>query len=230
MRLEQLRLLDAQNRDAEILSFLAGHRSAPSADISVLITGAWILASSEEDHYRREAISLFEQIIAASPDRLAAHLGLAQVTFRTGEIEAAVRAYRRLLEVEPFHGNALNDLSWILSVELGRHEEALKLANRGVARYPTDPHLLDTRGVILTKLGRLSDAKTDLEECIKLSAEIPRTRTHALMHLADVFSQLDEADEAAMHWEKALRVHRKYAVLTSDETADVQAKLNANNP
>ncbi|MCH7945746.1 MAG: tetratricopeptide repeat protein [Armatimonadetes bacterium] len=224
--LENLRLFAAQQRYAEILTYLANHRAETATDTSVLVTGAWILAASAGDHYRNEAKALFEQVISGAPKRLDAHLGLAQLLYRMGQIESAVRAYRRLLEIAPFHGNALNDLAWILSVEQGKHEEAVEFADRGAARYPNDPHRLDTHGVVMTKLGRLDEARTDLERSVRFAGELPSTKASALLHLAEVLARQGDAAAAKERFDEALAIHKTSPVFSNAQIDELRTLIS----
>lgn len=226
VHLENLRLLAAQQRHAEILTYLANHQAGTATDTSLLVTGAWILAASAEEHYRNEAKALFEQVISGAPNRLDAHLGLAQLVYRMGQIDSAVRAYRRLLEIAPFHGNALNDLAWILSVEQGRHEEAVEFADRGAARYPDDPHMLDTHGVVMTKVGRLDEARTDLEQSVMLAAELPSTKASALLHLAEVLARQGDFAAAGARLDEALVIHKTSPVFSNAQIDELRALIS----
>ncbi len=64
----------------------------------------------------------------------------------------AAAGYRALLKIRPDDPDVLNSLAWVLGVELNKLDEAIQLANRGIATHASDPHLLDTRGALLLKL------------------------------------------------------------------------------
>ncbi|MHC4067421.1 MAG: tetratricopeptide repeat protein, partial [Planctomycetota bacterium] len=153
--LERLRLLGSQKRFDDILPAITERRDGHGDEIPVVLMGGWLLAATEADDYMHLAKSLFEQVIRLDPDHVEGLLRMAQVAYGLDELDASEQAYRRILVQEPYHRQSLNDLAWILGVERGKPDEALELAERGVARYPDDMHLLDTRGVLLTSLGRL---------------------------------------------------------------------------
>jgi len=81
---------------------------------------------------------------------------LASAAWSTGEEALAEELYRETLRQDPNSLRAINDLAWILAQRRGRCEDALRLAERGLQVAPTNPHLRDTREMILSKL--LSDS------------------------------------------------------------------------
>jgi tetratricopeptide (TPR) repeat protein len=85
-----------------------------------------------------------------------------------GKYEDEVQLYKDALAKSPDDLRFLNNLAWTLSEYLGRPQEALKWIEEAFRRTGAKgPNLLDTRGVILTRLGRLDEAIRDLEEAAK---------------------------------------------------------------
>ncbi len=218
---ERLRWLAAQDRFDEIVKRLAEHRVDQPGELQALLVGGGLLASAGEEAHVRTAKSLFEQAIAYEPNSVDGHLGLARVAYLGGEVELAERSYWRVLELEPYHEQALNDLAWILVVELDRVEEALSLADKGVARYPDDPHLLDTRSVVFLKLGRTADARRDLEECVRNAADLPATRARALFHLAQVCFEENSLADAKAKLAEALEIDGRSHVFNDRERQEI---------
>jgi tetratricopeptide (TPR) repeat protein len=93
-----------------------------------------------------------------------------------------------------------NNLAWLLAhapnPDLNR---ALDLADRAVKRNPTAPHYHGTRGVILMKLGRWSEALTDLEEELKHSP----TNKQLHLSLAEVYDHQNDPEMARLHRARA---------------------------
>lgn len=229
--LERLQWLAAQDQFDEIVAALADRRAEYPDEAAVLLLGGRILLSTGVNGHMREAKILFERAVAVDPDHVEAHLKLAQVAYLLGEVDVAEQAYRRILEpeLEPYHWQALNDLAWILGVDQDKTDEALELADKGVDRYPDNPHLLDTRGVLLTNLDRLEDAQVDLEKCLKVSADLPATQARALLHLARVHVKQGEFTAAGQRLNEALVIDRQYDVLTGDERAEIEQLMNSSS-
>jgi tetratricopeptide (TPR) repeat protein len=98
--------------------------------------------------------------------------------------EHELQLYDTMLSLHPKNYMFLNNMAWTLSEDLHRPEEGLKQANEALARLGWQPHLLDTRGVIETRLGRLDDAIKDLEEA---ASALPTASVY--FHLARAFQK-----------------------------------------
>ncbi len=196
---------------------------------ATLLATAGLLSISGETRHLLEARTLFVQAVTSDPDLVEGHLGLARVAYRLGELEETVEAYRQVLSLEPYHRQALNDLGWILGVEQEKPSEAISLVNRGVTRYPDDPHLLDTRGVLLTHLGRLAEAREDLEACIQATSDLPATRARALLHLARVDVEQGQEAVAGKRLDEVEAIDREHQVLTDEDRREIQ-KLRSSEP
>ena len=223
----RLRWLAVQGRFDDLLTELGRRRGDYPGESSVLIFAALLLAAADSGDYLHQARALLEEAVALDPPRSEGHLGLAQVRYRLGEADAAAVAYRRALELEPYNVQALNDLAWILNEDFEKPQEALELANKGVARYPNNPHLRDTRGVVLANLGRLADARSDLEACLQLSQEVPVTQARALLHLGRVCAEQGESATATRRLEEALAIDQQHGVLTDDERDEIRRLIDS---
>ena len=223
--LERLRWLAGQGRFADIPDLLAARRRQQQTEPAVMLDAAWLLAAGGEERHLRQARSLFEEVVSLTPDVIAARVGLAQVAYLLGEIDFSEQTYRRVLAQEPYHRQGLNDLAWIIGVDRGRPEEGLEFADRGLGRYPADVHLLDTRGVLLTRLGRLDDARRDLENCLRVAGDIPATRANALLHLGQVLVRQGSYDTARERLDEARRIHAEHAVFDPQQQAELERLL-----
>ncbi|NOT01957.1 MAG: tetratricopeptide repeat protein [Phycisphaerales bacterium] len=223
----RVRCLAGRQRFAEIVPLLAARQSAHADDTGSILLGATLLAAAPEQVHRRGALRLFEEAAVAKPSSVEAHLGVAQVSYSLDDVERTESAYRRVLELSPNHAQALNDLAWILANNRSDLPGAIKLADQGVKQNPDDPHLRDTRGVILTRMDRLTDAENDLLLAGDLaeSARKPATQAQSLIHLADVREKLGDADGARGYLKQALVVDSRHHVLGETERAAVEARI-----
>jgi len=80
--------------------------------------------------------------------------------------EAVVR-YRAILELDPGHVGARNNLSLLLDAA-GDHDEALEHLDAAVNRAPDDVALLVSRGAVRARLKLYPEAETDLRRAIRL--------------------------------------------------------------
>ncbi|NLX12599.1 MAG: tetratricopeptide repeat protein [Phycisphaerales bacterium] len=218
----RLRLLASQKQYDEIIQQLITYGQRYPKDAQMMMTVASILISAEaEDHIRRLK-PLLDQFITANPDRLEGYMGLAMITYASGDRETALRAYRRILELDPFHQQALNNLAWILGVEMKKAEEALPFANKGVLRYPEDYHMLNTRGVLYYTLDMMSEARKDLEKCVTMVSGVPSSYAKALFYLGRINLKEGKTELARKTLQKVLNIDQEYKVLTEDERMEVE--------
>jgi tetratricopeptide (TPR) repeat protein len=105
----------------------------------------------------------FESLLDAAtlPPALAETLGTAAAT--NGDWEVANRALERAVEANPDNAVAWNNLAFVLLQQGMDFERALEASNRALQFSPDNYHLRETRGQILVKLKRWSEAIGDLE-------------------------------------------------------------------
>jgi tetratricopeptide (TPR) repeat protein len=225
------RWLGAQGRFSEIVALVTGQRGpeGSAAPSRLLVSAGTILLSSRDPAYIEEATRWFETVLGTAPTSIPARLGVARAAYLTGDVEGAAKHYRSVLELKPDEYEALNDLAWILGVDLNRPSEALPYADRGITVRPDDPSLLDTRGVILLRLNRLREARESLERCVDIGGIAPTTRAIALVHLGEVLQTMDDGAGARMRLESALRLDDKQTVLDA-ATRQKAESLLANLP
>ena len=100
----------------------------------------------------------------------------------------------------------LNNLAWVLlSAEPPQLDKALSMADAAVKALPQHPEIRETRGVILARLGRWTEALADLE--IALAAFPDRAYIHD--SLADAYQHLGDPDMAARHRDLAAQKREK---------------------
>ncbi|WP_296599115.1 tetratricopeptide repeat protein [Phenylobacterium sp.] len=98
----------------------------------------------------------------------------------------------------------------ILAAQLfgaGRYPEGEAFAGQGLARYPRDYDLLNTRGVLLRKLKRQADAVPVLEQAVKLEPK----KLPAQQNLGNVLLDLGAAARAEAVFSKLVRLEPRNA-------------------
>ncbi len=120
------------------------------------------------------------------------------------QYDEEVRLYRIALERKPEHFVILNNLAWVLSEGLHRYDEAIPYAEQQV-KILGENHAgaLDTRGVILFRLGKKDPAKLnraiqDLEKVDKLEP----APLHDL-HLARAYASAGRTPDAERYFARA---------------------------
>ena len=103
--------------------------------------------------------------------------------------------YQRALQIDRRRIRSWNNLAMVLSEIPGREADAIAPIERALQLVGEDPELLDTKAVVLTRAGRIEEAKLELDKAIKLSDD-PRYHFHLVVAL---LAQNREA-EARRHW------------------------------
>lgn len=85
---------------------------------------------------------------------------------------AAAAAYRRALEIDSGHVEALVGIAWV-SAKTDKLEEARDYLNRAVEEAPDFAYVYVDRARVLAALGEYNDAEDDLTEAIALEPEVP---------------------------------------------------------
>jgi Tfp pilus assembly protein PilF len=106
-------------------------------------------------------------LASSAADRPIVHLLLASVETKSGNYPAAMEHYRKVLEADPNHVLALNNLAYLLAEYARRPDEALKYAQKAKELQPdnmdiggTIGRLYYNKGIYATALQYLSDAVT----------------------------------------------------------------------
>ncbi len=227
--------LVSQKRFDELANISSAYLSAKEQDQATLATAGLTLLSLGRQELKQEAAKLFERAATLAPGSLDVRLALASGLYQTGNAEGAKKLYRQLLEQCPDEARVLNDLAWILQEHDRQYAEALKLANRGLSgapeRAPEYLHLLDTRGTILSNMpDRLTDARTDFEELVKLSSADPRQQAKALLQLGRICVKLNDLPAAKQRLEEASKIDQQTNVFTPSERSEISNILQTKGP
>ena len=148
--------------------------------------------------------------------RASAGVGL-QLAFcreRLGDLDGAVLAIRDVLAREPDNSSALNTLGYLFADHGRNLAEAEELVRRALEQEPDNGAYLDSMGWVYYRLGRLAEARRDLERAVELTHGDPVVSEH----LGDVYKDLNLIDLARDQYARSL--HRDQG------NARVRAKLS----
>jgi tetratricopeptide (TPR) repeat protein len=112
----------------------------------------------------REALAAAGEALRADSANLGAWMVLGFTHQQLGDLAQARRSYERALAVNPRFAPAANNLAWILAEEGVNAGRALSLAELAKRESPEDPHISDTLGWVLYKLGEYRRAVAALSE------------------------------------------------------------------
>jgi tetratricopeptide (TPR) repeat protein len=143
--------------------------------------------------------------LGKQPQNLALRLSLAHALDLQGQFPEAKVLYQQVLERDPGNVVALNNLAWLRGFEEGGAEEGLKLVDQALALAGRQNMLLDTRGVLLLKVGRVNEAVTILGEATR-RAPAGAVR---VFHLAQAHWQAKDLQSARIELQRAIQLGLK---------------------
>ena len=130
---------------------------------------------------------------------------LALVKTALGDIQSAIHAYLRAMELAPDQIFPWNNLGTLYG-SLGSNDKAMAAFQKAIRLHPEDPTSWDGLGDVYTKLGRLDDAIASYQ-------------------LGNVFEKRAQGDDAIKVYEKALDFYKMTIASFEDEVTTTQEHL-----
>lgn len=197
-------MLDARGRYLEIVDLLKPEierlRAAKAKPGQVaLLQGAQGLALLQLKRYD-EAIAVYRDAMAASPDDTALRFQFGAALDRAGRRPDAQKVFRDLIAKDPLDANALNYLGYMLAEQGTSLDEAVTLIQRALKIDPENASYLDSLGWAYFQQGKLDLADPPL------SAAADRLPKNSVIqdHLGDLRLKQDRRAEAIEAWQRAL--------------------------
>lgn len=160
-----------------------------------------LLARIYQKHHRWEdAISAWQEALGRVPGQVGMTLDFAFCLQSLGDTLKAEREVRSLLESHPDHPQALNFLGYLLAEANRNLQEAEDMIRRALRRDPDNGAFVDSMGWVLYRLGRLEEARRELERATRLTDGDAVVREH----LGDVYRDLRLHDLARDQYRRAL--------------------------
>jgi tetratricopeptide (TPR) repeat protein len=212
---EQLAALGKADEAAPLLD-----AAATADDPAAACTTALGLATRPAADPRWLALAdrYLDKLPPGSPDRLDK---TALVRHLQNRYADELDAYRAMLRASPANFLFLNNMAWTLSEHLDRPKEALARADEAIKRAGALPYILDTRGVILTRLDRIDDALADLEAAAR---DLPTGPVY--FHLARAYQKKGKPDDARKYRDLAKKAGLTRDQLQGAERAEWDAVIN----
>ena len=148
-----------------------------------------------------EDIVGYESMLAASPDNAVLHRDVAVLYMTAGRTAAAIRHYRRSIELDSASATAHYNLATLLAAG-GSLDEAVRHFRRAVALRPGHAAAHNNLGAVLRALGRLAEATPYFERAVALDA----SNAAAHNNLASALASTGRAADAVRHYRRALEL------------------------
>ena len=110
-------------------------------------------------------------------------------------------AYDKGLNYDKNNILILNNYSYFLSLDGERLEHALDMSGRAIALDENNPTYIDTYAWILFKLGRLEEAKKNMQQALALDG---RKSSELMVHYGDILAAMGQDFLAETYWRRAL--------------------------
>ncbi len=150
---------------------------------------------------------------------------MAVLLHTTGRTTQAAELYEKVLSLEPNRLIALNNLAWILCQEQGKYQQALELAQRGLADAPNYVDLIDTCGMIYYHMEQYDKAVQKFTRCINLYPQTLPALTGSYFHLGSALERLGRKNETIKNLQKALELNTQIGGLPHADLAQVKQLL-----
>ena len=156
-----------------------------------------IVFSSPDKVTINKAEEILKTLLKTEPDADVLNIMMAMLKHVQGDYEEEVRLYDKALERRPEDYTILNNLAWALCEGLHRYNEAITYADTLVTLYgQKDPRVKDTRGVILTRLGKKDPSKLAMAiEDLEIVVREDPAPLHKL-HLARAYELYGKIEES----------------------------------
>jgi spermidine synthase len=142
--------------------------AAAVAALAALSTAAWVQVG-----FWRDSFTLFERVLAISPNAYLPHSALATAHLRAGRIELAGRFYQRAFEIDPAQGREPLVHFELGAADLARQnsqpDTALEHWRTAVRVDPEHARARRLLGLALLARNRPAEAKPHLEQALRLA-------------------------------------------------------------
>lgn len=191
-------MLAKQDRLEDARKHLQSIRTSSDGESAMVIQAeAELLVESQR---LDEAMKIYDTALENryDPDLLYSRAMLAEKMDRMDVLEEDLRL---IIQRDPQNAQALNALGYTLADKTDRFEEAEKLIDQALKIRPDDHYILDSKGWVLYRLGRLEEALVYLRRAHEL---IPDPEIAA--HLGEVLWVSGNRKEARQVWDTARKV------------------------
>ncbi len=118
---------------------------------------------------------------------------------QAGRLDCAEQRYRRILEIEPRHTDALHFLG-VIAYQKQDHQEAADLITEAIRLNPADPACYSNLGLVQQELGQLDEAAGSFEKALELAP----AHADAWYNLGIVRREQNRLDEAVDSYRRAI--------------------------
>ena len=149
--------------------------------------------------------TLWRTTITRNPDCWLAHNNLGTTFLNQGDLDEAIKHFKRALQIKPDSADAFNNLGSALAKQ-GKLDEAIQYYERALQLKPDDVETHNNLGVALANQGKLDEAIRHYERALQLDPDY----TEAHNNLGITLANQGKLDEAIQHYERVLQLKPDY--------------------
>ena len=206
-RVRAAQVLLRQNKLDEARARLAAARGTAPDDPRLVVAEAQLLRDAGR---HADAYAFLSKILETRPDDSDVLYETALAAEKIGYLDVMERHLRRVIALKPESAQGYNALGYSFADRNIRLDEAAQLIDQAVMLAPDDAAILDSKGWLLFRQGKLPEAQEYLRMAF---AKMPDGEIAA--HLGEVLWALGKRDEAAAVWREAAKAHPGNEVLTA---------------
>lgn len=201
-------ILHSKGKDDEALEHLRlAQQANPKEKVDLVLAEVQLLT---EKNRTADAYETLDKALADSPDEPVLLYETSLLAEKLGKFDVLERNLRRLIKLKPDSAQAYNALGYSFADRNVHLDEATKLLDKALSLSPEDPFILDSRGWLDYRLGKLPEAEILLRKATAL-----RSDAEFAAHLGEVLWAEGRQDEAKQVWDAAAKTDPTNALLTS---------------
>ncbi|MBI5899397.1 MAG: tetratricopeptide repeat protein [Rhodocyclales bacterium] len=198
-RIRAARVLARQKKLDEARERLATARATMPGEVRLTVAEGQLLRDAGR---HQEAYAFLARFLEAQPDQDDLLYEVSLAAEKLGQLDVVERHLRRLIALKPESPQGYNALGYTFADHNIRLDEAAALVDKALSLAPDDSFILDSKGWVLFRQGKLDAA---LETLQKAYARQPDAEIAA--HVGEVLWQLGRKDEARSIWIEANKAH-----------------------
>ncbi len=200
LRVRILRVMGREDEAIGLLEKAVADKTTRNPDMFVLLAALY-----QQQGRGGQGEKTFARGLAAFPDNenLLYEYGL--FLDSSGETQRAMSVMQQVIRLQPEHAAALNYVGYTWADRKVHLDKALEYIRRAVKLKPENGYIRDSLGWVYFRLGRLKEARIELEKAIRLSPDDPAI----LDHLGDVYLESGRSRDALRAYRRALELYKK---------------------
>ena len=198
-KIRAARILARQKKLDEAREWLGAARATMPGEVRLTVAEGQLLRDAG---LHQEAYAFLAKSLEAQPDQDDLLYEVSLAAEKLGQLDVVERHLRRLIALKPDSPQGYNALGYTFADHNIRLDEAAALVDKALSLSPDDSFILDSKGWVLFRQGKLDAA---LETLQRAYAKQPDAEIAA--HIGEVLWQLGRKDEARTIWTEANKAH-----------------------